>query len=357
MSSTYGSKIKISVFGESHGEAIGTVIDGLPGGIKLDTDEIKKEMKRRAPGQNDDISTPRKEKDEFEIMSGVLDNTTTGAPLCMMIKNTNTISKDYDKLKFVPRPGHSDYPAFIKHNGFNDIRGGGHFSGRLTAPIVFAGAVFKQILKREGIEIFSHISSIANIQDCDFDHAAPDIIRLKKLKDSLFPLIDESLELSMKEEIKKARDEKDSVGGTIECIITGIPCGIGDPMFDTIEGEIAKAVFAVPAVKGIEFGKGFELSKMRGSQSNDEYMIKNGRILTYTNNMGGILGGISNGMPVTFKAAIKPTPSISKKQKSVNMLDKTETDLEIHGRHDPCIVPRAVPVIEAAAAVALINLI
>lgn len=355
MSSTYGDKIKVSVFGESHGNGIGVVIDGLPAGVKIDMDRVLVQMARRAPGK-DKTATPRLEKDFPNVLSGMLDNTLTGAPLCAVIENTNTRSGDYSNLLSCPRPGHSDYAAFVKYNGANDIRGGGHFSGRITAPIVFAGAVCRQILEQKGIKIAAHIASIGNVNDESFNPVEIEDSLIEKLNLSAFALIDDSAEQKMRDEVEKARTSLDSVGGTIECAVTGIEAGIGDPMFDGVEGVIAKAVFGVPAIKGIEFGKGFELAKLRGSQSNDPFRYKDGKVVTETNNMGGILGGITNGMPVIFRAAVKPTPSISQKQKTVDLQKKENAELEIHGRHDPCIVPRAVPVIEAVTAIAIINM-
>ncbi|MGN0477301.1 MAG: chorismate synthase [Ruminococcus sp.] len=357
MSSTIGDKIKISVFGESHGKAIGVVIDGLPSGLKLDMDKILLEMKRRAPG-NDKTATPRKEADFPEILSGVVDNTITGAPLCAIIYNTNTKSKDYSNIKRCPRPGHSDYPAYVKYNGFNDIAGGGHFSGRITAPIVFAGAVCKQILLEKGIKVTAHINSIGNVEDKSFDPCNISDETIENLLNSSFPLLDSSKEEEMRKEVADSAFNKDSVGGTIECAVVGMKAGIGYPMFDGIEGKIAKAVFGIPAMKGIEFGKGFELARMHGSESNDNFRYdKNGNIYTTTNNCGGILGGITNGMPITFKVAVKPTPSIAQAQDTINLETKQNDTLEIKGRHDPCIVLRAVPVIEAITAVTILDLL
>ncbi len=356
MSSTYGDKIKISVFGESHGNGIGVVIDGLPAGEKIDMDKVLVQMSRRAPG-NDKTATPRKEKDLPKILSGMLGDTLTGAPLCAVIENTNTRSADYNNLLAVPRPGHSDYTAFVKYKASNDIRGGGHFSGRITAPIVFAGAVIRQLLEKKGIKIAAHISSIGGVEDTPFNPLKLDDELDQKLNNARFAVIDDSVEQKMRDVVEDARMNLDSVGGTIECIVDGIDAGFGGPMFDGVEGVIAKAVFGVPAVKGIEFGKGFELANMRGSQSNDPFRYKDGKVVTETNNCGGILGGITNGMPILFKAVVKPTSSIAQKQKSVDLQKKENTDLEVHGRHDPCIVPRAVPVIEAVTAIAIINLL
>ena len=356
MSSTYGEKIKISVFSESHGNGIGVVIDGLPAGAEIDMDGVLAQMKRRAPGR-DKTATPRKESDLPEVLSGMLGSTLTGAPLCAVIRNTNTKSGDYSNLLECPRPGHSDYTAFIKYGGANDIRGGGHFSGRITAPLVFAGSICRQLLEKRGIKIAAHIKSIGGVNDKAFDPTGISDELIGRLNSSSFALIDEDREEAMRAEVESARKSLDSIGGTIECAVTGLTPGIGEPMFDGVEGVIAKAVFGVPAVKGIEFGKGFELAKMRGSQSNDPFVYMDGRVVTETNNCGGILGGITNGMPVIFTAAIKPTPSIAQKQRTVNLETGENTELEIRGRHDPCIVPRAVPVIEAVTAIALINLI
>lgn len=356
MSSTFGEKVKISVFGESHGNGIGVVIDGLPPGVEIDFDKVLSQMARRAPGK-DKTATPRKEKDLPRVLSGMLENRLTGAPLCAVIENTNTRSADYSNLLTNPRPGHSDYAAFVKYGGANDIRGGGHFSGRLTAPIVFAGAVCRQILEQKGIKIAAHIQSIGGVSDEKFNPVNIDGSLINRLNSSSFALIDESREKAMRAEVEQARLELDSVGGVIECAVTGVKPGLGEPMFDGVEGVIAKAVFGVPAVKGIEFGAGFEAAAMKGSQNNDCFRIENGKVVTETNNCGGILGGITNGMPLIFRAAIKPTPSIAQKQKTVNLQTMQNSDIEIKGRHDPCIVPRAVPVIEAVAAVALMNII
>ena len=355
MSSTYGEKIKISVFGESHGNGIGVVIDGLPAGVKIDMDKVLVQMARRAPG-NDKTATTRKESDIPKILSGMLNGVLTGAPLCAVIENTNTKSGDYGNIMSCPRPGHSDYTAFVKYNASNDVRGGGHFSGRITAPIVFAGAVCRQILENKGIKIATHINSIGDVNDIRFDPVSIDDELINRLNNSPFSLIDQSIEQDMRSQVEAARINLDSIGGTVECAVTGIKAGIGEPMFNGVEGVIAKAVFGVPAIKGIEFGRGFELAKMRGSQANDPFEYKDGKVVTKTNNCGGILGGITDGMPILFTAAVKPTPSIAQKQQTVDLQKKENAQLEIKGRHDPCIVPRAVPVIEAVTAIAIINL-
>lgn len=354
--STFGKNIKVSVFGESHGEAIGAVIDGVPAGFEIDMDKVLVQMARRAPGK-DKTATPRLEKDFPRVMSGILNGVTTGAPIACVIENTNTKSADYSNLLENPRPGHSDYTAFVKYGGNNDIRGGGHFSGRLTAPIVFAGAVLRQILEKKGIKIAAHISSIGNVYDSRFDGAEISDELIDTLNNSAFSLVDGSVEEKMRETVESARKDGDSVGGTIECAVVGMPIGVGGPLFSGIEGEISKAVFGIPAVKGIEFGAGFDSVHRRGSENNDAFEYKEGKVVTKTNNCGGILGGISNGMPIIFRAAIKPTPSISKQQETVNLKTKENTTLSVKGRHDPCIVPRAVPVIEAAAAIAIFDML
>lgn len=355
MSSVIGDKIKLSIFGESHGEAIGCVIDGLPAGIKIDMNAVYKDMQRRAPGK-DKTATPRLEKDIPHILSGTLDNVTTGAPLAMVIENTNTKSGDYSNLMTVPRPSHSDYPAYVKYGGNNDIRGGGHFSGRLTAPLVFAGSVAKQILSKMGVTIGAHIKQIGSVCDAVSDLNKTDKSLLDTLSSSTFSLIDETREQAMRDEIEKARLSLDSVGGIIECFAVGLPVGLGGNMFDTVEGKLASILFGVPAVKGVEFGIGFGFADKRASEVNDQYEIKNGRVATLSNNNGGVLGGMTDGAPLSVSVAIKPTPSIAKKQKSVNLLTMENAELEIHGRHDPCIVVRAVPVIECAVALGLLDL-
>lgn len=355
MSGMWGSKIKLSIFGESHGNAIGITIDGLPAGFSIDMDKIMMEMARRAPGKSS-LSTPRKESDIPEILSGYFEGKTTGTPLCAIIRNSNTKSKDYSKLKDVMRPGHADYTGAVRYKGFNDYRGGGHFSGRITAPLVFAGAICKQILEVKGIIVSAHINSIGKIKDCSFLESDISDELLNSFKEKELPLINTKLEDEMRQEILSARSSGDSIGGTIECAILGVSPGIGDPFFDSVESTLAHLMFSVPAVKGIEFGKGFDISKMRGSEANDEYYLENGNIKTKTNNNGGILGGITNGMPIIFNVAIKPTASIFKEQKAVNIITKEETTLCIEGRHDPCIVQRALPVIEAVAAIGITEL-
>ena len=356
MSGMWGSKIKISIFGESHGNAIGINIDGLPSGLELNLEDIAYEMRRRAPGKSP-LSTARSEEDIPEILSGYFNGKTTGTPLCAIIRNTNTRSKDYSLLKDVMRPGHADYSGNIRYNGFNDYRGGGHFSGRITAPLVFAGAICKQILKEKGIVVAAHVKSIKDIKDKSFLDSDIDLNSVEALKTFELPLIDKSIEENMRKEILEAKEDMDSVGGTIECGVFGINPGVGDPFFDSVESTLAHLLFSVPAVKGVEFGRGFELTNMRGSQANDEIYYEDGKVKTRTNNNGGILGGITNGMQIIFTTAIKPTSSIGKEQKTVNINTKENTILKVEGRHDPCIVQRAIPVIEAVTAIGILELL
>lgn len=355
MGATWGNKIKVSIFGESHGRAVGINIDGLPSGFILDEEKILFEMARRAPGKNN-LSTARKEPDMPEILSGYFNGRTTGTPLSAVIYNQDTRSKDYDKTKDYLRPGHADYSGMIKYDGYNDYRGGGHFSGRLTAPLVFAGAICKQILESKGIKIVSHISSIKEIKDEDFNslNFNEDI---ENLKNEEIPLNNKGLEDKIRHEILQAKYNGDSVGGVIECMVYGLKAGVGDPFFDSVESTLAHLMFSVPAVKGIEFGLGFKMTEIFGSEANDEYYLDNENIKTRRNNNGGVLGGITNGMPVTFKVAIKPTASIAKIQNTVDINKKEEVSFRVEGRHDPCIVLRAIPVIEAVTAIGILNLI
>lgn len=356
MSGMWGNKLKVSIFGESHGAGIGITIDGLPSGIEIDMEEVLKEMARRAPGKSK-LSTARKEGDQPEILSGFFEGKTTGTPLCAVIRNSDQHSKDYGKLKDLMRPGHADYPGFIRYNGFNDYRGGGHFSGRITAPLVFAGAVCKQILNIKGINVGAHVKSIGTIYDKSFDEVELTKELLDNLKINELPLLCSEKEEMMRSAILEARSDCDSVGGTIECTVIGIDAGVGNPFFDSVESTLAHLMFSVPAVKGIEFGKGFEMSELRGSQCNDEYYYDGDKVKTYTNNNGGITGGITNGMPILFKVGIKPTPSIAKKQRTIDIAENKESELIIEGRHDPCIVQRAVPVIEAVTAIGILDLV
>lgn len=355
MSANWGTNIELSLFGESHGKAIGIVIGNLPAGIHLDMDEIRWHMKRRAPGQNK-MSTPRVEKDEVQIMSGLLDGITTGAPLCAMIENSDQHSKDYSLLKECMRPGHSDYPAYIKYKGFNDVRGGGHFSGRLTAPIVFAGSVARQILKQKGIVVGAHIQSIHNVYDDSFgvDITTHDI---ENLLQQQYPTLNSEVFAQMQNVIEEARMHQDSVGGTIECAIINVPAGLGNPFFDSIESHLSSLLFSIPAVKSVSFGLGEKITELMGHEANDVYYYENDQVKTKTNYNGGITGGISNGMPIVLKVGIKPTPSISQKQETINIQTKENTEIEITGRHDPCIVPRAVVVVESMVALGILDMI
>ena len=351
MSSTYGENLKLSIFGQSHGAAIGMTLDGIPAGLPVDLDKLQTFLNRRAPGQND-WSTPRREEDRPEFLAGLLDGFTCGAPIAAVIHNKNTRSGDYRNLMDCPRPGHADYTADVKYGGFQDAAGGGHFSGRLTAPLCIAGGLCKQWLEEMGIHIGAHILAIGECGDRYFEPTDPEIESI--CED--FPVLEPSSGEAMREYISQARAAGDSVGGIIECAITGLPAGIGEPMFGGVESRIAQIVYGIPAVKGVEFGIGFECACAAGSQSNDEYVIENGIVKTLTNNCGGILGGITNGMPVLFQTAIKATPSITRPQQSVSLSAMEPQTLEIKGRHDPCIVPRAVPVIEAAAAIAIYDM-
>ena len=350
MSSTYGNNIKLSIFGQSHGAAIGMTLDGIPAGLPVDFDKLQVFLERRAPGRAAH-ATSRKEADCPEFLAGIVDGHTCGAPIAAIIANSNTRSGDYENLKDQPRPGHADYPAQIKYNGYQDVAGGGHFSGRLTAPLCIAGGLCKQWLEAMGITIAAHIDSIAGIADLPetLSHTTPDLTKIH----TDFPVVNPSAGEKMRKAIETARMDGDSVGGTIKCFITGLPAGIGDPMFNGMENRIAQIVYGIPAVKGLEFGSGFSGSNLHGSENNDAYTIQDGIIKTRTNHAGGILGGITTGMPIVFRVAIKPTPSISKLQDSIRLSDMTQCKLEISGRHDPCIVPRAVPVVEAAAAIAV----
>ena len=351
MSSTYGEILKLSIFGQSHGPAIGMTLDGIPAGLPVDYNKLQLFMDRRAPGQGN-YATSRKETDKPEFLSGIVDGYTCGAPIAAVIPNTNTRSGDYENLKDCPRPGHADYPAQIKYNGYQDVAGGGHFSGRLTAPICIAGGLCKQWLEKCGIRIGAHISSVAGIDDAHIDWVNPDLDAIH----TDFPVVNEEAGKKIQEAISSAMADGDSVGGIVECFVTGIPAGLGNPMFDGIENKLAQIIYGIPAVKGLEFGSGFAGSDLRGSHNNDPYSIKSEKVTTLTNNAGGILGGITTGMPVVFRVAIKPTPSIAKQQQSISLKNMCNQPLVIQGRHDPCIVPRAVPVIEAAAAIAIFDI-
>jgi chorismate synthase len=351
MSAVWGRKVRYTIFGESHGAGIGIVIDGLPAGVMLDQTLIQREMARRAPGQSD-LTTPRIETDAVSIISGLYQGRTDGSPLCAMIKNSDTRSADYAAEPRVFRPGHADYTGFIKYGGHNDPRGGGHFSGRLTAPLVFAGAIAKQLLTAAGISIGAHIAQIGDVKDTAFDPVAISETTLAELGKSAFPTLDLEAAASMRQAIHSAREQDDSVGGVIEAVVIGLPTGMGEPFFDSVESVLAHLLFSIPAVKGVEFGAGFALAGMRGHQANDSFVKHADKIQTATNNNGGILGGITSGMPLLLRAAFKPTPSIARQQNTLNANGDTEV-LAIKGRHDPCIVPRAVPVVEAVIGLAI----
>lgn len=352
MSSTYGENLKLSIFGQSHGPAIGMTLDGIPAGLPVDFEKLQTFLGRRAPGQND-WSTPRKEEDKPEFLAGIVDGFTCGAPIAAVIHNKNTRSGDYSNLKDCPRPGHADYTAQIKYGGFQDAAGGGHFSGRLTAPLCIAGGLCKQWLEEMGIQIGAHILAIGECGDYYFDPMDPEIESVG----TDFPVLNPEAGEAMRDFIAQARAAGDSVGGIVECAVTGLPAGIGEPMFGGVESKIAQIVYGIPAVKGLEFGIGFDCACVPGSSCNDDFAILDGKVVTETNNAGGILGGITNGMPLLFSVAIKATPSIGCTQKSVRLSTTEEAELIVKGRHDPCIVPRAVPVVEAAAAIAIYDLI
>lgn len=354
MSNTFGQHIKVTIFGESHGTAIGCIIDGLPAGISIDEEALRAEMARRAPG-NSNLATPRKEKDAYEILSGYFNGHTTGTPLAMEIRNKSQHSSDYDILKDNMRPGHADYTGHVKYGGFNDYRGGGHFSGRITAPLTFAGAIARQVLESKGIYIGSHVTRIGHIEDQHFEPMGESKETFEILRKQKLPVLTESIGQQMEEEILAAKNEADSIGGVVECMAIGLPVGLGDPFFDSLESELAHMMFSIPAVKGIEFGDGFDLAGMHGSEANDPMAYAEGKPTVTANHNGGILGGISNGAPLLFRVAIKPTASIGKEQHTVNITTGQDTLLSVGGRHDPCIVPRAIPVIETATALVLLD--
>lgn len=352
MSNTIGERYCVHVFGQSHSPMIGAVIEGLPAGILPDMDFISRFMARRAPGGS--LSTSRREADVPRIVSGLNEEgRTCGAPLCALIENTDAHSGDYSDLKDVPRPGHADYTAWVKFHGHNDIRGGGQFSGRLTAPLCFAGALAQQILRDKGVHICARVCSVAGIRDAAVDFDAP--LPLHLCNGSL-PCVDEKAAAEMANAIEQARAEGDSVGGVIECFADGVPVGLGEPMFDGVENRLARALFGIPAVRGVEFGLGFAAADMRGSAHNDPFCIANGRVVTMSNRHGGVLGGITSGMPLVVRVAFKPTPSIALEQYSVSLKKGEDTRLSIRGRHDPCIVPRAVPVVEAVVACVILDM-
>ena len=366
MSSTFGTSLRVQIFGQSHSPAIGCVIEGLPSGFRIDLQELQRFMDRRAPGRNA-WSTPRKEADAPNIVSGLNERgQTCGTPLAALIQNTNVRSKDYDELRRVPRPGHADYSAWQKWGDVHDIRGGGHFSARLTAPLCVAGGIALQVLEERGVRVAAHVLQVGQVHDeafCALENTDSSRNALRRQMDALcagqdkgeFPTIDPKAGERMKQAIERARDERDSVGGAIECVATGLPAGVGGPRFDGIQGCVARIVFGIPAVKGLEFGAGFAVAGMRGSQNNDAFEPCDGIPRPRTNNAGGTLGGISSGAPVLFRMAVKPTPSIGLAQDSVDLASGEAATLRVRGRHDPCVAARAVPVAEAAMALALLD--
>lgn len=344
-----GKEFVMTCFGESHGKCVGVIIDGCPVGLPLHEKDIQKELDKRIPPQPEIVSA-RREKDVVEILSGTFNGYTTGAPICTLVRNKDVTSGEYDLIKDTPRPGHADYPARIKYGGFNDYRGGGRFSGRITVAFVMAGAIAKKLLDLFRVEVLAYAIEIGNVKI----RKKPTLeeIRGNTYKTSVrCPDLESARE--MEEAILKAKREGDSVGGIIECVVSNVPVGIGEPLFDSLDADIAKILFDVPAVKGVEFGAGFEAARLRGSENNDPYVMRNGKIVTLTNNAGGVLGGLSSGMPILVRAAIKPTPSISKEQRTVALSKMEETLIRVKGRHDPCIVPKAVSVIESAVAIVL----
>ena len=355
MSSMIDQNLKISIFGESHSAQIGVVIDNLPAGIPIDMDKVGAFMARRAP-KKETYSTARREADIPQVVSGLFEGHTTGTPLCAVISNTDTRSQDYKQMQSKARPGHADYTGYLRYHGQNDYRGGGHFSGRLTAPLCFAGAVALQALERLGVTIGAHILSLGGVWDNAFDPVGITPEDLQAVTAADFPVTVNPVKLKMLEAVEKARLDLDSVGGTIECCAVGVKAGLGSPMFDGLENVISRIAFGIPAIKGIEFGSGFDCAGMTGKEHNDPFYIdENGQIKTKTNNHGGILGGISSGMPLIFRVAVKPTASIGAEQQTVDFIKEENTTLSITGRHDPCIVPRAVPCVEAALAIALLD--
>ncbi len=352
MKNTFGQHLAVTLFGESHGPAIGAVVDGLCPGLPVDEENIRRMLQLRQPGGA--ISTARQEKDAFQIVSGAVNGVTTGTPLTILIPNQDTKSGDYAQMQTLMRPGHADYPAQCKYHGYQDTRGGGHFSGRITAALVAAGAICHSALQAKGIFIGTHISRCAGIPDRSFENLNTDI---QTLSSALFPVLDTSAGEKMRSAILAAKEDGDSVGGVLETAITGLPAGVGEPWFDTFEGLLSHILFSVPAVKGVEFGDGFALADMKGSEANDQLRYADGNVVTATNHGGGIGGGITSGMPVIFRCAVKPTPSIAKRQETVDILNEENADLEIKGRHDPAIVHRARIVIDAVTAIAVYDML
>jgi chorismate synthase len=350
-SNSIGKDFVVTCFGESHGRCVGAVIDGCPAGLPLAVEDIQKEVDKRLP-QKEEIFSARREEDAVELLSGTYEGFTTGAPICVLVWNKEVISDDYDAIRHTPRPGHADYPARIKYFGFNDNRGGGRFSGRLTVAFVMAGAVAKKLLELAGIEVLAYATEIGGVQM----RITPSLEDIKeKICESSVRCPDPEVGLKMEEAILKAKSEGDSVGGIVECVASNVLAGVGEPLFDSLDAELAKMLFDVPAVKGVEFGVGFKAARLKGSQNNDPYIMQDGEVETVTNNAGGVLGGLSSGMPLVVRVAVKPTPSISKEQKTVDLMEMNEATVQVKGRHDACIVPKAVPVVEASVALVLVD--
>ena len=350
-SNSIGKEFVVTCFGESHGRCVGAIIDGCPAGLPLDVEDIQQEVDKRLP-QKKEIASARREEDTVELLSGTYEGFTTGSPIAVLVWNKETNSEDYEAIRHTPRPGHADYPARIKYLGFNDNRGGGRFSGRLTVAYVMAGAVAKKLLELAGMDVSAYATEIGGIK-------MKAGLSLEDIKENTYESSVRCPDLKasekMEEAILKAKDEGDSIGGIVECVASNVVAGVGEPLFDSLDAELGKMLLGIPAVKGVEFGAGFEAARMKGSQNNDSYVMRDGEIEAATNNAGGILGGMSSGMPIVVRVAVKPTPSISKEQKTVDLLEMTDTTIEVKGRHDPCIVPKAVPVVEASVALVLVD--
>jgi chorismate synthase len=353
MTFTFGKEFRIHVFGESHGECIGVIVEGSLPGLEIDSTQIQSDLDRRRPGASN-LASSRAEHDKVAIQSGVFNGRTTGAPITLMVPNTDIDSSSYEKIRTTPRPGHADYTSRIKYGGFNDYRGGGFFSGRITAAFVMAGCIAKLVLRNKGCDVLAHVVQIG--KEKIVHELSNREIESNTYSNPVRCADDKAVE-KFQTEIERARQEGDSVGGIIECRVLGVPVGIGEPLFDSVESVISHAMFSIPGAKGVEFGSGFRGATMRGSENNDPLLLRNGRIIWDKNDAGGVLGGITNGAPVVFKVAFKPTPSISREQRSVNLERMEEISLRVRGRHDPCIVPRAVPVVEGLTAIALADLI
>ena len=350
-SNSIGKEFVVTCFGESHGRCVGAIIDGCPAGLPLDVEDIQQEVDKRLP-QKKEIASARREEDTVELLSGTYEGFTTGSPIAVLVWNKETNSEDYEAIRHTPRPGHADYPARIKYLGFNDNRGGGRFSGRLTVAYVMAGAVAKKLLELAGMDVSAYATEIGGIK-------MKAGLSLEDIKENTYESSVRCPDLKasekMEEAILKAKNEGDSIGGIVECVASNVVAGVGEPLFDSLDAELGKMLLGIPAVKGVEFGAGFEAARMKGSQNNDSYVMRDGEIEAVTNNAGGILGGMSSGMPIVVRVAVKPTPSISKEQKTVDLLEMTDTTIEVKGRHDPCIVPKAVPVVEASVALVLVD--